>query len=168
MKRIGEIWDFFQDKVLEQFCRYLLLGVILLSFLEVVRRYLFDATFVWTEDVLVYFNLVAVFLYFGLAQRQKVHIELDIVVELIRRRWKRLGDIIIALSYLVSLSFCILFVWFGVGFVRAGMDFGRRTENADLLLWPFYVILLLGFTFMGVEFARSLVLQVRKLKEGKK
>jgi hypothetical protein len=30
------------------------------------------------------------------------------------------------------------------------------------------VILLLGFTFMGVEFARSLVLQVRKLKEGKK
>ena len=168
MKRIAAVWDFFQEKIVEQFTRYLLLGVILLSFLEVIRRYLFDATFVWTEDVLVYFNLVAVFLYFGLAQRQKVHIELDIVVELIRRRWKRLGDIIIALSYLVSFSFCILFVWFGVGFVRAGMDFGRRTENADLLLWPFYVILLLGFTFMGVEFARSLVLQVRRLKEAKK
>jgi C4-dicarboxylate transporter, DctQ subunit len=168
MKRIGEIWDFFQDKILEQFSRYLLLGVILLSFLEVIRRYLFDATFVWTEDVLIYFNLVAVFLYFGLAQRQKAHIELDIAVELIRRRWKRLADIITAGSYLVSLSFCVLFVWFGIKFVKAGMDFGRRTENADLLLWPFYVILLLGFIFMGVEFARSLVLQVKRIKEGKK
>jgi C4-dicarboxylate transporter DctQ subunit len=167
MKRIALVWDFFQDKILEQFCRYLLLGVILLSFLEVVRRYLFDATFVWTEDVLVYFNLVAVFLYFGLAQRQKVHIELGIVVELIRRRWRRLGNIIIALSYLVSLSFCILFVCFGVGFVSAGMDLGRRTENADLLLWPFYVVLLLGFAFMGIEFARALFLQVREIMEDK-
>ena len=168
MKRIAAIWDFFQGKIIEQFSRNLLLGVILLSFLEVIRRYLFGITFIWTEDVLVYFNLVAVFLYFGLAQRQKAHIELDLAVELIRKKWSKTGDILIAGSYLVSLSFCILFVCFGIKFVKAGMDFGRRTDNADLLLWPFYIVLLVGFTFMGVEFVRALVLQARKIKEGKR
>jgi C4-dicarboxylate transporter DctQ subunit len=166
MKRIGEIWDFFQGKIMEQVCRYLLLGVILLSCLEVIRRYGFGATFIWTEDVLIYFNLMAVLLYFGLAQRQKVHIELDIVVQLIKKKWKTLGAVLEVASSLISLAFCVLFVWFGIKFVKAGIDFGRRTENADLLLWPFYVILLLGFTFLGIEFARSLVVQLKNLREG--
>lgn len=168
MKRIGAIWDFIEDKIIEQLCRYLLLGVILLSCVEVVRRYVFGVTFLWTDDVLVYFNMVAVFLYLGRAQKQKAHIELDIIVKLIRKRWRKAGDAILVASHIASLTFCVLFVLFGVKFVKAGMDFGRRTENADMLLWPFYVVLLVGFVFLGIEFARSLVLQIKTLKEGEK
>ena len=168
MKRMAAIWDFVEDKIIEQLCRYLLLGVILLSCVEVVRRYVFGVTFFWTDDVVVYFNMVAVFLYLGRAQKQKAHIELDIVVEFMRRKWRKAGDAMLVASHLVSLTFCVLFVWFGVKFVKAGMDFGRRTDNAGMLLWPFYVFLLTGLVFLGIEFARSLVLQIQTLKEGGK
>jgi len=166
MKRLGTIWDFFQEKVLEHFCRYILLGVITLSFVEVIRRYVFGESFIWAEETEIYFNLVAVILYFGFAQKRKAHIRLDIVVETLKRRRKKWGEIVDIGAHCVTLAFCILFVLFGIDFVRAGIDFGRRTENAGMLLWPFYVILLVGFGFLGIETARELFRQVRDLKGG--
>lgn len=166
MKRLGAIWDFFQGKIVEHFCRYVLLAVITLSFVEVIRRYVFGESFIWAEETEIYFNLMAVILYFGFAQRQKAHIRLDIVVESIKRRRKRLGEIIDIAAHCVTLAFCILFVWFGITFVQAGIDFGRRTENAGMLLWPFYVLLLVGFGFLGIETARALYRQIVELKGG--
>ncbi len=168
MRTVGFIWDFFQEKVIEQFSRYVLLGVILLAFLEVVRRYVFGVTFLWYEDVEVYFNLVAVLLYFGMAQKKNAHIRLDIVLEFVKKKSKAFGEALEVLSTLISLVFCFLFVWFGIDFVKKGMDFGRRTDNAELLLWPFYAVLLVGFSFLGIEFARTLYRQIKEFRESRR
>ena len=167
MKRLWAIWDFFQSKIVEYFCRYVLLAVITLSFVEVIRRYVFGESFIWAEETEIYFNLMAVILYFGFAERKKAHIRLDIVVETIKKRRKRWGEIIDIAAHCVTLAFCALFVWFGIDFVQAGIDFGRRTENAGMLLWPFYVLLLVGFGFLGIETARAIVKQIADLKGGK-
>jgi C4-dicarboxylate transporter DctQ subunit len=168
MGRIGKAWDFFQEKIVENFSRYALLAVISLAFLEVVRRYIFGASFIWSGDVEIYFNLVVVFLYFGLAEKQKTHIRLDLFLALLKRKkggWKRLARGLEIVSTLISLSFCVLFIWFGIEFVKVGIDFGRKMENADLFLWPFYLVLLVGFLFLGIEFARTLYRQIRKREE---
>ena len=166
---MAKSWDFFQDVIIENISRFTLLAVILLAFLEVIRRYIFGATFLWYEDVEVYFHLVAVLLYFGVAQKLKANIKLDLVVELLKKRqgrWRRAGEIIEIGSDALSLSFCVLFVWFGIDFVEVGIAVGRRTENADLLMWPFYVVLLVGFAFVAVEFGRSLYCGLRRFFEG--
>ena len=167
MDRIEKAWDLFQEKIIENFSRYGLLAVISLAFLEVVRRYIFGATFIWSGDVEIYFNLVVVFLYFGLAEKQKTHIRLDLFLNWIQKKrgWDQLGKGLKIVSTLISLSFCVLFIWFGIEFVKVGIDFGRKMENADLFLWPFYVVLLVGFLFLGIEFARTLYRQIRKREE---
>jgi TRAP-type C4-dicarboxylate transport system permease small subunit len=169
MDRIGKAWDLFQEKIVENFSRYGLLAVISLAFLEVVRRYIFGATFIWSGDVEIYFNLAVVFLYFGMAEKQKVHIRLDLFLAWIQKKrgWHKLGKGLEIVSTLISLSFCALFIWFGIEFVKVGIDFGRKMENADLFLWPFYVVLLVGFLFLGIEFARTLYRQIRKGEEAK-
>ncbi len=169
MDRIGKAWDLFQEKIVENFSRYGLLAVISLAFLEVVRRYIFGATFIWSGDVEIYFNLAVVFLYFGLAEKQKTHIRLDLFLAWIQKKrgWNKLGKGLEIVSTLISLSFCVLFIWFGIEFVKVGIDFGRKMENADLFLWPFYVVLLVGFLFLGIEFARTLYRQIRKGEEAK-
>lgn len=169
MDRIGKAWDLFQEKIVENFSRYGLLAVISLAFLEVVRRYIFGATFIWSGDVEIYFNLAVVFLYFGLAEKQKAHIRLDLFLGWIQKKrgWNKLGKGLEIVSTLISLSFCALFIWFGIEFVKVGIDFGRKMENADLFLWPFYVVLLVGFLFLGIEFARTLYRQIRKGEEAK-
>ena len=171
MNRIGKAWDFFQDRIVGNLGRFGLLVIILLAFEEVVRRYIFGDTFIWYQDVAVYFTLAAVFLYFAITLKQKAHIRLSLVVDFFKRKggkWETSAEVIETLAYLVGFSFCILFVWYGIDFVRVGIDFGRTAENADFLyLWPFYIVLLVGFAFLIVEFGRLLYTNVRNLVGGR-
>lgn len=168
MKRIGRAWDFFQDKIIENVSRFALFAIILLAFEEVVRRYIFGSTFLWYQDVAVYFTLAAVFLYFAIDLKRGAHIRFSLFVNLLKRRggkWKKSAELIEVLAYLMGFSFCILFVWYGIEFARIGIEFGRTAENADFLyLWPFYVVLLVGFAFLCTELGRSLYLSVKKLR----
>jgi len=170
MKELKTLWTFLQEVLLENICRFGLLAVILLAFLEVVRRYFFGQTFLWYQDVAVYFNLALVFLYFGVAQRHGSHIRLDIIIAVLARkgdRYKRHVTILETLGSLVSLIICTLFVWVGIDFVQVGMDFGRRTDNAELLLWPFYLLLVVGFVILSVEYVIAVVKRVGEVKGGK-
>ena len=167
MDKIARLWDFFQDKIVENVSRVLLLGVILFAFVEVVRRYVFGDTFIWYQDVAVYLTLTAVFIYFAIALKRGSHIRLGLLVDFLERRggsWKKAAGMVEILAYSLSLVFCILFVWYGIEFVKVGVAFGRHAENADfLLLWPFYIVLLVGFAFLIVEFARLLYAAVTKI-----
>jgi len=167
VKKIGQVWDFFQDKIIENIGRFGLLAIILLAFEEVVRRYIFGDTFIWYQDVAVYFILAAIFLYFALTLKQKAHIRLSLAVDFLKRRggkWKTSAEIMEAFAYLAGFSFCIIFVWHGIEFTKIGIEFGRTAENADFLyLWPFYIVLLIGFTFLIVEFGRLFYTHVQKL-----
>jgi len=165
--KIACLWDFFQDKIVENVSRALLLGVMLFAFVEVVRRYFLGDTYIWYQDVAVYLTLTAVFIYFAITLKANAHIRLGLLVDYLERRggvWKKAAATLEILAHSLSLVFCILFVWYGVEFVRVGVEFGRHAENADfLLLWPFYIILLVGFVFLIVEFARLLYAAVTKI-----
>ena len=168
-KLFSRLWDFIQDAFLENLCRYGLLAIILLAFLEVIRRYFFGHTFLWYQDVAVYFNLTVVFLYFGSAQRKRSHIRLDVILAVLKRRgskYDRLVSMLEMLSALVSIVICVVFVWVGIGFVQTGIAFGRKTDNANLLLWPFYILLLVGFALLTVELVISFFSYYRELRGG--
>jgi len=171
MKRLGQAYDFFQDKIVENVGRFGLLAIILLAFEEVIRRYIFGDTFIWYQDVAVYFTLSAVFLYFAIVLKQKAHIRLSLAVDLLKAKggkWETSAEVIETLAYLVGFSFCVLFVWHGIEFIRIGIAFGRRAENADFLyLWPFYVVLIIGFAFLTIEFGRLLYTHARRLSRNK-
>jgi len=165
--KIARLWDFFQDKIVENVSRALLLGVMLFAFVEVVRRYIIGDTYIWYQDVAVYLTLAAVFIYFAITLKANAHIRLGLLVDYLERRggrWKKAAGMLEIVAYTLSLVFCILFVRYGVDFVRVGVEFGRHAENADfLLLWPFYIVLLVGFVFLIVELARLLYGAVTKI-----
>lgn len=166
MMILAKAWDFWQDVVIENISRYGLLAIILLAFLEVIRRYLFGQTFIWYQDVAVYGHLAIIFLYFGAALRSNSHIRLTLIVEVLRRRggrYVRVADIIELTASAIGLAICITFIWCGIEFVKSGIDFGRTTESANLLIWPFYLLLEIGFFFLAVEIAISFYSQLKQL-----
>jgi C4-dicarboxylate transporter, DctQ subunit len=172
LNRIARYWDLFQDRVVENVSRIVFLAIILLAFVEVVRRYVFGSTFIWYQDVAVYFVLAAIFIYFASALRADSHIRLSLVVDSIRARggeWARAASIVELTAHFISLVFCTLFVWYGVDFVKAGIRFGRTAEGADFLpLWPFYIVLLIGFAFLAIEFARRVYAGTKNALEERK
>ena len=167
MKSVAKLWAFFQDVIVENLCRVVLFSIIFLATLEVVRRYLLGATFIWYQDVAVYFNMAAVFIYLGVALRHGSHIRLTLLIEALRRRGAshaRLADIIEMIGSALGVVICVIFVRFGIDFVQAGRDFGRTTDSAGLLVWPFYILLVLGFFFMAVESAINFFKYLRNVR----
>jgi TRAP-type C4-dicarboxylate transport system permease small subunit len=154
MNRMSKAWKIYQEVVIENICRYTLLVIILLAFLEVIRRYLFGDTFMWYQDVAVYGNLGLTFLYFGVALRSKAHIRLTLILEVLRRkggRYLRITEAVEMTACALGFVICAVFVWTGIEFVSVGIDFGRTTDSAGLPLWPFYALLVYGFANMAVE-----------------
>lgn len=166
MKQVAAAWSFLQDVVIENISRYALLTIILLAFVEVIRRYLFGQTFIWYQDVAVYGNLAVIFLYLGVALKNRSHIRLTLILELLRRkggRFDRIADAMEVIASGLGFVICIAFAWYGVEFVRVGYEFGRTTDSADLIVWPFYVLLEVGFVFLAVESAIAFRTHLKKL-----
>ncbi len=165
MVSVGKIWAFWQDVVIENISRYCLLAIILLAFIEVVRRYLFGDTFIWYQDVAVYGHMAIMFLYFSVALRSNSHIRLTLILEVLQRkggRFKRVAQVIELSAFAVGFAICVVFIWCGIDFVISGYEFGRKTESADLLIWPFYLLLEIGFFFLAVELSISFFTRLKQ------
>jgi len=107
-----------------------MIGVTLLAFEEVIRRYVFGATFLWFQDAVVYATLLAIFLYFGVTLKENAHLRLSFFVDTLIKiggKWKRLAEIMETLASFVGLAFCVLFIWYGFEFIEVGRSLGRTT-----------------------------------------
>lgn len=166
MTVIARIWNFWQEVVIENISRVCLLAIILLAFMEVIRRYLLGHTFTWYQDVAVYGHMAVIFLYFGIALRSNSHIRLTLILELLHRkggRYARWAETIELIASAIGFVICVGFIWCGIEFVKVGYSFGRTTDSADLLIWPFYLILEIGFVFLAIEIAISFHAHLKKL-----
>jgi TRAP-type C4-dicarboxylate transport system permease small subunit len=161
------IWRAFQEKVLGPAAAVLLLGCTLLALLEVFRRYLFGQSFYWQQDAVTYIILSAVFLYFGIAQRNDAHLKVTAFLEIAEvagPRTRRAVEYVRLLGSVFSLLFLLAVVWWGVPEVADSQKYNTRTESLLLPLAPFLWALLIGFVFMAVTMVFQVYRDVQKLR----
>jgi TRAP-type C4-dicarboxylate transport system permease small subunit len=108
-----------------------------------------------------------VYLYFCVAQRQRAHLAVTVVPEILSvagPRAQRAGEI----YKLVALAFSMLFlgavVWWGVPEVEDALKYESRTESLAFPMWPFLAALLAGFAFMAVTMAFQIWFGIQKLR----
>lgn len=144
-------WRFLQDRIIGYSAAILLAGSTLLAVVEIVRRYLFGATFYWGQDAVTYFLVSGAFLYFGASQAQRTHLAVNILPEWLTRGGRvRLSYAVRALSGVLSILFVIGFVGWGLDTAERSMRLGRLTESMVLPLWPFQYVLLVGMGTLGI------------------
>jgi TRAP-type C4-dicarboxylate transport system permease small subunit len=160
-------WRAFQERILARAAALLLVGGTLLALVEVGRRYLIGRSFEWQQDAVTFFMLSGVYLYFCVAQRQRAHLAVTVVPEILSvagPRAQRAGEI----YKLVALAFSMLFlgavVWWGVPEVEDALKYESRTESLAFPMWPFLAALLAGFAFMAVTMAFQIWFGIQKLR----
>lgn len=154
MEKAYAIWRAFQDRFLAPAAALVLLGCTLLAVLEVIRRYAFGVSFEWQQDAVTLFILSAVFLYFGISQRQGAHLNVNLlfgVLQALGPRGRRAIDVIKVLVMIISFLFMLAVVWWGIPEVKDSLEYGSRSESLALPMWPFLVALLVGFACMAVS-----------------
>ena len=157
-------WRFLQDRVVGYLAAAMLLGVTVLSLVEIFRRYVEGRTFYWGQDAVTYFMVAATFLYFGASQAQRAHLAVTLLPDwLLRSRRRRLGHAVRAVGSLLYLLFVIGFIYWGMPGAERTMALGRMTESMIIPLWPFQYVLLAGMAMLGVTLLFQLYRDIMRM-----
>ena len=160
-------WRAFQERILARAAALLLVGCTLLALVEVGRRYLIGRSFEWQQDAVTFFMLSGVYLYFCVAQRQRSHLAVTVVPEILAvagPRAQRAGEIYKLIALAFSMVFLGAVVWWGFPEVEDALKYESRTESLAFPMWPFLAALLAGFAFMAVTMAFQIWFGIQKLR----
>jgi TRAP-type C4-dicarboxylate transport system permease small subunit len=167
VERAYALWRAFQERYLARAAELVLLGCTLLALLEVFRRYVIGTSYEWQQDAVTFFIVSAVFLYFGISQRRGAHLNVTAFLDLVAAagpRGRTAVEVIGLVTGVFSMLFLITVVWWGIPEVVDGLRYESRTESLAFPLWPFLLVLLVGFAFMAVSLFFDCYRRVRRLR----
>lgn len=110
-KGLGHFYNKFEEYLL---CGSLVFNVVIV-FLSVIMRYVFNYSFSWSEELTRYIFVWQIWLGASLAQREKVHIRVEILFNLLKGKAVHVAEIVAALIWFGFCLFIVLnsFEWIG-------------------------------------------------------
>ena len=146
---------------------WLTLFMVLVTFIVVVLRYVFDIGFIWVQEAIIWMHAVVFMLGAAYTLREDEHVRVDVFYRGMSARRQAWVDLLGVLVFLLPL--CIFLAWNSIEFVLQSWRIGESSREPGGLPFPFFpmlkaVILLMPITvaLQGVSlFLRSLA-TVRK------
>lgn len=138
----------FFDRAEEGFIALLLAAMTLLTFTQVVLRYVFNSGFIWALEATTY--LFGWLVLFGISYgvRVNAHIGIDLLVKAFPVRARRLlGLVAIALC----LVYACLMAYGSYVYIDRIMTLGLPGEDIPLPRWLMSIILPIGFVLLGIR-----------------
>ncbi len=136
-----------------------LMGLALFTVADVVMRYFFNSPIRGTFELSGLILSVVVAAALVAATAKEEHISVDALYEKMAPLWRRILDIAAVVTGIVALS---LLIWQGFSDF---MHYARAGEYTDMLrapVYPFRLILVLGFALCLVAMLRILVRLIRR------
>ncbi len=139
-------------------------AMILLAFLQVVLRNVFNTGILWVDPFLRYLVLWVGFLGAMLATRQDRHIRIDVLTRFLSPQLKRISAIAL---HFFSGVICYFLLSASITFLRDERAFGGVVPLfADVPIWYIQMIIPIGFGVMMIRFALRGVDQVIAVVRG--
>ena len=132
----------------------LMAAMTLLSFGQVVARYVFNYSFVWALEVTGV--MFAWLIFFGMSYGVRVgaHIGVDIMVKALGPRAGRFVGVFAALLCIV---YSLIVVWGGWQYVAKMYEVGILMQDVPIAQWIPRMVLPLGFALLALRFLQVLV-----------
>lgn len=156
------------DTVLGWLASATLLVLTLFALLEIVRRYILGLAFEWGQDAIIVGMVSAVAFYFCVTQVRRNHLVMNAFVQLAHSRGYHKA---VAISQIfVSAGIALFCGAIGItGWATLSYAWNRDLSTYSLLipLWPFYLILMIGFILMAIVALLQVVEDIDALVSGK-
>ena len=123
----------------------ILVVVTVLTFANVCVRYLSDAQFAWSEELVVNLFVLLIMMGCGLCIREGSLITLSLVFDLIGLKGKK---VLVAITTVANLAFWVILLKTGVDKVLNQMASGKQTPSLLLPEWIFTIFLPIGCIFL--------------------
>ena len=145
-----------------------LLVLTLFALLEIVRRYIFGVVFEWGQDGIIVGMISAVALYLCVTQTRRSHLVMNAVIQALHSRgYLKLAAITKILVSAIITVFCASIGLTGWSTLTYAIDRDLMTYSLLIPLWPFYLILMLGFCLMSFIAFLQFIEDLISLLQGK-
>ena len=103
------------DNVVKFICIILMSALVIVTFLQVVNRFVFKYPLGWTEEIARFLSVWMCLMGAAYCVRENSHIEIDIVFQKFGQKMKRILSTSISI---VFLTFCLIVFWEGVSILN--------------------------------------------------
>ncbi|MBM08203.1 MAG: hypothetical protein CMF69_01295 [Magnetovibrio sp.] len=145
-----------------------LLVLTLFALLEIIRRYIFGVVFEWGQDGIIVGMISAVALYLCVTQTRRSHLVMNAIIQALHSRGylKCVAIAKIFVSATIAV-FCGAIGLTGWSTLTYAIDRSLMTYSLLIPLWPFYLILMVGFCLMAFVAFLQLIEDLISLVRGK-
>jgi TRAP-type C4-dicarboxylate transport system permease small subunit len=148
----------------EEILSVICLGVMtLLAFANVISRYVFSASFSFSEEITTYLFVLLSLLGTAIAAKRKAHLGLTIITDLVNPKIHRIMAVI---GYGFAVAFTFAIFYYGILMVKSQIDLGQVTAAMQWPEWIFGSFVPFGSFFVVLRFGQNL-LEAIKWKPGK-
>lgn len=154
----------FFSKIEEWIAIVCLIIMSLLTFTNVVARYVFSASFSFSEELTTYLFVLLSLVGTAIAAKRRAHLGLSILTDAVSKSTERYFKIF---GYLVSVLFSAALFYYGILMVKSQIMLGQVTAGMQWPEWIFGSFVPIGAFFVTIRFAQVLI-ETIKCKEGGK
>lgn len=141
------------DRLEEGIVILLMAGMTLLSFAQVVARYVFDYSFVWALEVIGVMFAWLIFVGMAYGVRVGTHIGVDLLVRNLRAGPAR---IVGGLAVVLCIVYALILAWGGFQYVQKMHAIGIEMQDVPLPQWVPRLVLPGGFLWLAFRFGQAL------------
>ncbi|RXJ87150.1 TRAP transporter small permease [Arcobacter sp. CECT 8985] len=124
------------------------------AFINVVARYLFDASFTWASELSVTLFLWSVFFAAAYCFKKDAHIAVTIVLDAMPTR---VAKVMLVLSHLITLVFLVAVSYFGYKYLLLVIDLDERSIDMwGMPMWIVYSVVPISFAFGAYRVAERI------------
>ncbi len=139
----------------------LLAGMIAVVFLQVLSRYLFDASLIWSEEVARLFFIALIFVGAAVLARRREHLTVTVFTDLLPDRLRHAADAAASLVGLVCATYLVRGAW--DTFLR---EWDQRTPALQFPMGVIFGLILVSCALLLVWLAVALVASARDAIRG--
>lgn len=145
---------------------WLTLFMVIITFVVVVMRYVFDAGLIWVQESVVWMHAMVFMLGAAYTLHDEEHVRVDIFYRAMGDRRRAWVDLLGVVFFLMPL--CVFFAWKSFDFVTASWSIQESSRESGGLPYPFVpmlksVLLLMPLT-LGLQGLSLLLRSVRVLR----
>lgn len=145
MNRLDNIFN----KAEEYFCGAALFSTLVVLFINVVLRYIFQSSTTWAEELIRYLMVWTAFIGGSICVRKGIHVGIDFFLQFMGDKGKlQLARVI---NFICGI-FSLLMTYYGWELVKFNMQSGQVTPALGIPMFIPYLAAPLGFLLMGIRF----------------
>jgi C4-dicarboxylate transporter DctQ subunit len=142
------------DRLEEGAIAFLLAFMTLITFGQVIARYVFDYSFVWALELVTFLFAWLIFLGMSYGVRVGSHIGVDALVKALRPRAAR---IVGAVATLCCIAYALICLWGSWRYVATMHMIGTLAQDLPIPVWIPQIALPLGFALLALRFGQAFV-----------